>query len=88
MTSYYTTLQKAKKIVGCQDDLEPRRYCIEPYRRSSEKIRPGSNSKDHSVGQSSATSSPRMRKDFSFCGSRKGGLPRVNSCDSSLKKKK
>ena len=88
MASYYATLQRAKKILAHHDDLEPRQYCVEPYRKSAEKSIRRSSSNEKSLKKSIASPSPRLKKDFSFCASKKSfSKIKMNSSTSSIKKK-
>lgn len=62
--SRMNAMQKAKKILGCFDDIEPRKYCVQPYAKSNEKSK-------HDISFSSASkSSSKVKRDFSFCKSK------------------
>lgn len=71
--SQLTAIQKAKKILSAYDEIEPRKYCVQPHVDSNSKPkRPASSSASRSVSRSTS-----LRKDFSFChsGRKEGASP-------------
>ncbi len=78
--SQLTAIQKANKILGCYDEMEPRKLQVQPHKKSKEK----QPSKDLSFSSASKTSS-QVKRDFSFCKSRKEEPSlSINSSQSSL----
>jgi hypothetical protein len=69
MRSHQSTIQKAKKILNAYDDIEPRKYCIQPQIVSASK----SNQRSPSPAVSRSTS--QLKKDFSFCHSKQPASP-------------
>ena len=37
MSVHQSAVLKAKKILGCYDELEPRKYLVQPHLKSNEK---------------------------------------------------